>query len=353
MPASAIGARHSARFGLIPLLAGLLLASQPAPAAPYPNVAGAASALKTNEWYQQCLRAAGQKPPAQDLARVRSVDRCDAAELYYDTRNQPASGERDWQKVRECAYQTNDAGVLMMLYANGEGVAPNLNLATKYACSIDSPAAEMKGRLAHLRRKAAGGAGAFDLCDDVTSGERLGLCAALRERQREQQRTAQAAAATRHWSQKEQLGFDIASKALRYFAQSRYDHETDLSGNTKRTLQVDTMAAELDQFLNDLADFESGKVPRFSEAEFQSLDDKLQQTYRQFMAARPAAASYLGTIRKTGVEKTQRAWLAYRDAMELFGALKYPAAPASGWKALVTSRRLKQLAELDNAAAGR
>jgi uncharacterized protein YecT (DUF1311 family) len=71
------------------------------------------------------------------------------------------------------------------------------------------------------------------------------------------------------------------------------------------------------------------------------------------MAAHPAAASYLGTIRKIGVEKTQRAWLAYRDAMELFGALKYPAAPSSGWKALVTSRRLKQLAELDNASAGR
>jgi uncharacterized protein YecT (DUF1311 family) len=353
MPATAIAARRRARFGVISLLAGAFLASQAATAAPYPNVAGSGRELKSSDWYRQCQRVAGHKPRAQDLARAAGGERCDAAELYYDTRNQPASSERDWQKVRACAFQTNDAAVLMMLYANGEGVAPNLNLATKYACSIDSPAAEMKGRLAHLRRKGAGDGGAFDLCDDVTSGERLGQCAALRERQREQQRSAQIAAATRHWSEKEQLGFEIASKALRYFAQSRYEHETDLSGNAKRTLQIDTMAAELDQFVNDLADFESGKLARFSESEYQSLDDKLQQTYKQFMAARPAAASYLGTIRKTGVEKTQRAWLAYRDAMELFGAMKYPAAPSSGWKALVTSRRLRQLAELDNAAAGR
>jgi uncharacterized protein YecT (DUF1311 family) len=352
MPATA-AARRSAHFGTISLLASLLLAGQSGAAPRYPNVGGAARDLKPAEWYQHCLRVAGHKPLAPDLAPMRGAERCDATELYYDTRNQPASSERDWQKVRECAHQANDAAVLMMLYANGEGVSPNLNLATKYACSIESPAAEMKGRLAHLRRKAAGSAGGLDLCDDVTGGERLGMCAALRERQREKQRSAQVAAATRHWSDKEQLGFEIASKALRYFAQGRYDHETDLSGNAKRTLQVDAMAAELDQLVNDLADFESGKLPRFSEAEYQSLDDKLQQTYRQFMAASPAAASYLGTIRKTGVEKTQRAWLAYRDAMELFGTMKYPAAPSSGWKALVTSRRLKQLAELDDAAAGR
>jgi uncharacterized protein YecT (DUF1311 family) len=351
MPATAIAVRRSVRFGLISLLSGALFA-QPGSAAPYPNVGGAPRGLKSTEWYQQCLRVAGHKPPAQALARAGSAEHCDATELYYDTRSQ-SSTERDWQKVRECAHQTNAAAVLMMLYANGEGVAPNLNLATRYACSIDSPAAEMKGRLAHLRRKAAGSAGSFDLCDDVTSGERLGMCSGMRERQREKQRSAQIAATTRHWSEKEQLGFEIASKALRYFAQSRFDHETDLSGEAKRTLQVDAMAAELDQFVNDLADFESGRIPRFSEAEYQSLDNKLQQTYRQFMAAIPAAASYLGTIRKTGVEKTQRAWLAYRDAMELFGALKYPGADSAGWKALVTSRRLKQLAELDDAAAGR
>ncbi|HEX9171836.1 MAG TPA: lysozyme inhibitor LprI family protein [Telluria sp.] len=349
MPATALAVRRRARSGKFILLAGVLagamLASTPG--------AAARRDPKPAEWHRQCLRVAALKPPVQDLAREPGAGRCDATELYYDTRSQPASSQHDWQKVRQCAHQNKDAAVLMMLYANGDGVMPNLSLAAKYACSIDSPPAEMRARLAHLGRKAGGAGGDIDLCDDVAGGERLGMCATLRERQRDQQRAVQIAGATRHWSEKEQLGFDIASKALRYFAQSRYEHETDLSGDNKRTLQVDAMAAELDQFVNDLADFESGKLPRFSEAEYQSLDDKLQQTYRQFMAGHPTSASYLGTIRKTGVEKTQRAWLAYRDAMELLGAMKYPSAPASGWKALVTSRRIRQLAELDDAAAGR
>jgi uncharacterized protein YecT (DUF1311 family) len=79
----------------------------------------------------------------------------------------------------------------------------------------------------------------------------------------------------------------------------------------------------------------------------------MNATYRQFMLTRPASTSYLGTIRKSGVEKSQRAWLAYRDAMELFGAIRHPQVPGSGWRALLTARRIKQLAELDNAAAGK
>jgi uncharacterized protein YecT (DUF1311 family) len=335
------------------LLAALLLASQPGGAAPYPNVEGATRDLKRSDWYQQCLRVGALRPPAKDLPPTRRAERCDAGELYYDTRYLPSPSDQDWQKVRECAFQSGDTGVLAMLYANGAGVAANPNLATRYVCSVASPLAEMKGRVANLRRKAAGSGGRFDLCEDVTSGERQGLCASVRERQREKQRSTQLAAATSLWQPKQQLGFDIVNKALRYFAQSRFEHETDLSGSVKRTMQVDALAAELDQFVIDISDFESGKIPQFSEAEYLSLDEQLQQTYQQFMQARPAAASYLGTIRKTGVEKTQSAWLAYRDAMELFGALKYPSAQSAGWKALVTSRRLKQLTELDNAAAGR
>ena len=71
------------------------------------------------------------------------------------------------------------------------------------------------------------------------------------------------------------------------------------------------------------------------------------------MLTRLANTSYLGTIRKTGVEKAQRAWLAYRDAMELYGSIRHPQVPGSGWRAQLTARRLKQLTELDNAAAGR
>jgi hypothetical protein len=39
--------------------------------------------------------------------------------------------------------------------------------------------------------------------------------------------------------------------------------------------------------------------------------------------------------------------------MELFGSIRHPQVPGSAWRAQLTARRLKQLTELDNAAAGR
>jgi uncharacterized protein YecT (DUF1311 family) len=154
------------------------------------------------------------------------------------------------------------------------------------------------------------------------------------------------------WTTKEQLGFDMAAKAVHHFAQHRYEHETDLSGPMRDALQVDNISAELDRFAIDVEDFERGKLPQFSEAEFKVLDLKMIEVYNQFMRNSPGPNSYLGTIRKSGVEQTQRAWLAYRDAMELYGSIRYPSVPAAGWRALLTNRRLRQLKELADAASG-
>ena len=347
-----------------PLLLALLLGAGAAAAAPYPNVYGAPpEVLRGSDWYRQCLRVRDEKPRQPPPAKAEP-GRCDASALYYDALNTPDASDADWRGVHACAARTNAHGVLMMLHANGLGTMPNLNLATRHACSIQSPVGEMKGRVQHLRRLASGAeAGPLDVCDDVASAAMRGQCSAVRERQRDRQRTGQLAALARGWTEKEQLGLDMASKAAHYFAQHRADYETDngvsssssssSSGGGARSVQLDAGAAERDAFAADVLDFEAGRGPRFSEAEFASLENKMDATYRQFMLNRPASSSYLGSIRKTGVEKTQRAWLAYRDAMELFAAIRYPQLPGSGVRALLTARRLRQLTALDNAAAGR
>lgn len=336
-----------------PLLLASLLAGA-AQAAPYPNVYGAPpEVLRSTDWYRQCLRVKNEKPARQlPAARVES-GRCDASALYYDTLNQPEAGKADWQRVHACAARTQAHGVLMMLYANGAGMTPQFDLSLKHACSIQSPVDEMRSRVQHLRRRASGDDRApIDVCDDAAADLR-GRCAAVRERQRDKSRSSQLADLTRGWNAKEQLGLDMASKAAHYFAQHRVDYETDASSIAARSLQLDVQAAELDQFAADVLEAEAGKAPRFSEAEFDSLEQQMNATYRQFMQNRPASTSYLGTIRKAGVEKAQRAWLAYRDAMELYGSIRHPQVPGSGWRAQLTARRLKQLTELDNAAAGR
>ena len=332
------------------LLAGLLGAS--VQAAPYPNVYGAPhEVLRSTDWYRQCLRVK-QQTPRQPLSDP-GTGRCDAAGLYYDTASQPDASKADWRRVHACALRTDSHGVLMMLYANGAAMTPQFDLALKHACSIQSSVDEMKSRVQHLRRRASGeDREAIDVCDDASTDLR-GQCAALRERQRDKSRSGQLAALARGWNGKEQLGLEMASKAVHYFAQHRVDYETDVGSSATRSLQLDVQAAELDQFAFDVMDAEAGKAPRFTENDFASLEERMNTVYRQFMLTRPASNSYLGTIRKTGVEKTQRAWLAYRDAMELFGSIRHPQVPGSAWRAQLTARRLKQLTELDNAAAGR
>jgi len=336
------------------LVVATLLAGA-AGAAPYPNVYGAPpEVLRNADWYRQCLRVKHEKPlPVALDAAAGAGARCDAAALYYDTLNLADASKADWQRVHACAARTNAHGVLMMLHTNGAGTTPKFDLALMHACSIQSPVDEMKSRVQHLRRRASGEDRApVDVCDDASADLR-GQCAAMRARQRDQARAAQLAALARGWNAKEQLGLEMASKAAHYFAQHRVDYETDASGNATRSMQLDAQAAELDQFALDVSEAEAGKVPRFSEAEFDSLEQKMNATYRQFMLNRPASTSYLGTIRKSGVEKSQRAWLAYRDAMELFGAIRHPQVPGSSWRALLTARRIRQLTELDNAAAGK
>jgi len=339
-----------------PLLTALLLGAVDAAAAPYPNVYGAPpEVLHGSDWYRRCLRVRAEKPRQPPPAEA-SAGRCDASALYYDTLDSPDARDADWRRVHACAARTNAHGVLMMLYANGHGVMPQLALATRHACSIQGPVNEMKSRVQHLRRLAANTeAGPVDICDDVASAAMRGQCGAVRERQRDKARASELAALSRGWSGKEQLGLEMAREAAHHFAQHRMEYETD-NGSTSgaaRSLQQDTQAAERDAFAADVLDFEAGRLPRFSEAEFASLEQKMDTVYRQFMLHRPASTSYLGSIRKAGVDKTQRAWLAYRDAMELFGAIRYPQAPGSGLRALLTARRLRQLTALDNAAAGR
>lgn len=304
----------------------------------------------TTEPALQCQQVRYLRPPPGDLARAGGPARCDAAALYYDTRAMDRPADADWDKVRECAFRTGDSAVLMMLYANGSGVAPNLGLAMKYACAMPSTPAELRNRLVRLKRRDT--RTVFDQCDDAGPALR-DVCAAARERQGDRLRNDDLAALTRAWTPKERVGLDMVREAMQHFAEHRGDYETDQGSLARARLRAEALSAELDRFSEDLSEFLRGKTPRFSEGEYKALDDKMNQLYQQFMQAVPGPDSYLGSIRKSGVEKTQRAWLAYRDAMELFGSIKYPDVPASGWRALLTSRRIRQLSELEAAAEGR
>ena len=62
----------------------------------------------------------------------------------------------------------------------------------------------------------------------------------------------------------------------------------DLSGTARAAQEIAAMAAELDQFISDIENFEKGKLPRLTETGFIDLDLRLNNTYQSFMRL-PAA----------------------------------------------------------------
>ena len=329
------------------VLLTLLLPAPATPAAPYPNLSAALGAAQRNgSWYRRCMEVRRAAAPAAE--GMAATPPCDAMALYDAALD--AGGSADWQRVRACALQPPQPAVLMMLYANGDGVATDLALATKFACSIESSPAEMLARVERLRRLRP--PARLDVCSDAGSAAGLATCAARQERRRDAARSATLSLLSRQWSTKAQAALSVAAAAARAFAERRAEDETDHAG-AGGALQTETLASELERFTSDIADFDKGRLPRGTEAEYRVLEAEMDAAYQRFLHTPPAPDAYLGGIRKSGVERTQRAFLAYRDAMEMLGSVRYPAVPGAAWRALLTHRRLRQLTGLADAAAGR
>ena len=328
---------------IMPLLAGAQ--------SDYPNTSAMGSMGDPRAaWYRQCVRVQAVQPPARDLppaAALHGLRQCGAQERYYDTRQRAGATSGEWEQVRHCAYAESDATVLMMLYANGYGVSRDHDVALKYACSLPAAPAEMDGRVAHLNERARHHeAKPFDQCDDITSGFMGGQCAAIQDRLDSKVRTVRLTALMKSWQPAQQAAALQLQQALEQFAARRADQETDQSGTLRGAMSIEANGVELDLFARDVQDAEKGKLPRYTEPQFQQLDRKLNQVYQSVMQQpQKEGARGLGysTVTKEGVRTTQRAWLAYRDAWVALGAARYPSVAPAAWKALLTQRRIDQL----------
>jgi hypothetical protein len=317
---------------------------------PYPNTAFMENdaALKT-EWYQQYLQVQSAKLPIADrpsAARKREYGHCDATKLYYDTLTSKEGTAPEWASVRNCAQFTRDYGVLMMLYANGKGVASDKSLAIKYACSLNSSQAEMAARVSHLmQRSPKANASDIDLCGDAISGYMQGICAAIHEHIQTKLRIARLTSATRTWTSSEQAALRNLQRALDIFSKHRARNETDLSGTARRALQLEAEASEREQFVQDIESYENGNAPHLTPVELAGLEARLSKIYDVIMYMQGLDALNMGTVRKSDVQKTQQSWQRYRDAWIRFGAVKYPQIDSASLAGQLTARRIKQLSE--------
>ena len=304
-----------------------------------------ASALAAPSYEAQCEALAAKPYPAAHRGGKQAA--CSPVDLYYGI-GTPA----DPVRARQCALASNgddqpfreDRGVLMMVYANGQGVARDYALARKAACEAGGAVAEVSMRLEHLGQMEAGKArGPIDVCDHATSGYMGGWCAKKSNDLKEQKQGAGFAKLIALWSAPQKQAFARLESRANDFFDVRSSEEVDLSGTARAAFSIREEARQRDDFRASVAAFEKGALPRDSDAEFARLDARLNAVYKQLRAL---PKSEYGSIGFDGIQRTQRSWLAYRDAWVAFGKVKYPKVTANAWRAYFTRKRIAMLEKL-------
>lgn len=326
-------------------LAGVPLAA--AAAAQYPNTGYFGVKFDVDEsWYQQCKRVEKLPMPAAGAAPAG----CNVGDLYYTRLNQAVTSPAEWDQVRACASAQGDHAVLAMLYANGLGVPRSRDLAIQQACQMDHVAkAEMEARIAHLAALPEGGK-RFDQCDDITSGYMGGVCAAIREGQKDRVRHGRLDQLAGKLSPAGKAAFAKLRAAAHRYAQAG-SGEVDRHGTAASQFAIEREARLDEEFAQAALDTGAGLVLAASPEGYARRDRELNQLYQSIMTARAADSDHPGrigdsTIERSDVRDAERLWLAYRDAFVAFAATLPGGPDAHAIKTLLTAQRIAILRDV-------
>lgn len=337
-----------------------------------PVPAGGSAAPRTVDWADSreaagnpayaasraiCLGLKAVTPPAADApdpAVSAEFSDCSSEALYYGI-GRPA----DPKAARLCAFvekQTADPQVedfgftgdrtLMEVYANGLGAARDLDVATALACRTASAPAEVDARVHHLARlKAEHWTGTtFSLCDDVTSGLMMGVCADHDQLVARAARAKVLAVVTGGWSKDDRAAFAALDRAKAAFVDARGENEVDQTGSGRVAFVVAAEDEGERAFLTLLEEVAAGKLPPATDAETKAADDALAARYRELVGKAP---SFRGTtLTLAGVASAERAWLRYRDAWMAFARRKYPTLSPNAFLLRLTRDRAAQLGDV-------
>jgi hypothetical protein len=312
---------------------------------PYPNTEGfGVDFEKSEDWYRHCMRVQRPAPPR---APGKAGKRCDATSLYYLKHDQPTTSSAEWGQVRSCAEASGDDAVLMMLYANGYGVARDTDRAIYHACRLDTAKAEMEARVAHLSSSAAADGQAFDLCDHITSGRMGGVCAAIGEERDDRVRAARLDQFAAALAPQARQPFARLRRAADAFAQKSAD-EVDMSGSGGAGFAFRHTGRRDEEFMETLLKAASGRLPRTGAAQLAELERQLDAQYRKVLGTPSDNGNHpdrlrQSTVARADVRSTGRVWLAYRDAWEAFAAAARLPTDVISIKAMLTRQRIAQL----------
>jgi uncharacterized protein YecT (DUF1311 family) len=313
--------------------------------------ANSALAQETDTIDQICKRVSMINFPSADRPSPEEVEQlkgCQSMKFYYGIGVAP-----DYEKARKCAFLEMASGdnlvfggssVLMMIYANGQGVKRNIDLSTQLACKSDAAPMESGERISHLQdlRKKPVATYQFDLCDDITSGYMQGNCADKDSKIVEAKLEAEINSLTAKWPQSHQNQFKSLSEAAGTFFETRIENEVDLSGTARTALQSEEKENLETDFTKALENFENGSLPAFSAEDYQKTAAELNDIYSSIIQSKNEDLS-LGTVTVDKIKLTQKAWLRYCNAWIKFAAIRYPNVSVDSWKTWLDKSRIEQL----------
>ncbi len=256
----------------------------------------------------------------------------------------------DFRKARLCALiEAGDADnqvfggstILMQIYANGLGVARNPDLATAYACQIESAAAESDGRVLHMQALKTKPEH-VDYCDDITSGLAEGFCQSRASSKAAVGRDAKLHALAAGLSPAARPLYPLTKTAFDAFVDAHVRGEVDLSGTARAAQEFQEEDKVRDQFEKDLRRLLAGQWPPASAQDAQTADAQLNASYRKALAF-AAGKDNFSTVKADDIRKAQRTWLAYRDVFPPFAAAAAPNVAPAAVLTRLTKLRTAQL----------
>jgi uncharacterized protein YecT (DUF1311 family) len=267
----------------------------------------------------------------------RKVDYAEARRCAWSER---LAQQADIQPKYTVASLFGGAAMLTVLYANGEGVEQNKQLALRFACESTL---EEQGQIdilalpdrSHVMQKK------FKYCDEAYSTFEMNFCAAYDAEIATQKRQDELDKLSNRWPQADKDALAVLEKTEKDYVDAHSRGETYLGGTIRNLRMNGVEEHQRDQFLAAVRKFESGNLPAGNETDYKKADADLNATYKKALelAAKQNFDEDEGDIRPEGIQKAERAWLKYRDAWVAFAKLHYPQTDSYAWLTLLTRNR--------------
>ena len=299
----------------------------------------------------ECEAFANATPPKRDLptpADRKRLAECEPATFYYGI-DRPA----DAKNARLCAaieleqddarwLPLHDAGMLMMIYANGHGVPRNARIAKHYACQMEGGWKDLDHRFDDIDEAVAGHK-KLDACDGSGWGMPSDECAMVVYRV-EISRAHDAQRPLLQWAMQQHGAFDPLRTAASNYERARKPVEVDRLEHY--TNQAWREAVSIEQFNAVLSALQHGDGDLPS-SDLDVRDRELNAVYQRVLLEVTQRANDNANLpdmlQPAQLRAVERAWLAYATACERFRIDSGSVLSSNALRRLLTAQRIEAL----------